>query len=65
VKLATIRIGDRRQRVAVVVDDERRLLDLGSAHERVRRGESARLGVDAGVDRGGEVALELARQPVT
>jgi hypothetical protein len=31
---------------AVVLDGERGLLDLGSAHERVRGGESARLGVD-------------------
>ena len=42
-KRATIRIGDGRGRVAVVLDGERRLLDLGWAHERVRGCESAAL----------------------
>jgi hypothetical protein len=37
VKLATIRTGHGRELVAVVLDGERRLLDLGSVHERVER----------------------------
>jgi 2-keto-4-pentenoate hydratase/2-oxohepta-3-ene-1,7-dioic acid hydratase in catechol pathway len=64
VKLATIRIGDGRERVAVVLDGERRLLDLGSAHERVRGGESAALGSMVALIGGGEAALELARELV-
>jgi 2-keto-4-pentenoate hydratase/2-oxohepta-3-ene-1,7-dioic acid hydratase in catechol pathway len=64
VKLATIRIGDGRERVAVVLDGERRLLDLGSAHERVRGGESAALASMLALIGGGEAALELARQLV-
>jgi 2-keto-4-pentenoate hydratase/2-oxohepta-3-ene-1,7-dioic acid hydratase in catechol pathway len=64
VKLATIRIGDGRERVAVVLDGERRLLDLGSAHERVRGGKSAALASMLALIGGGEAALELARQLV-
>jgi 2-keto-4-pentenoate hydratase/2-oxohepta-3-ene-1,7-dioic acid hydratase in catechol pathway len=64
VKLATIRIGDGRERVAVVLDGERRLLDLGSAHERVRGGESAALASMLALIEGGEAVLELARQLV-
>ena len=63
-KLATIRIGDGRERVAVVLDGERRLLDLGSAHERVRGGESAALASMLALIEGGEAVLELARQLV-
>jgi 2-keto-4-pentenoate hydratase/2-oxohepta-3-ene-1,7-dioic acid hydratase in catechol pathway len=64
VKLATIRIGDGRERVAVVLDGERRLLDLGTAHERVRGGESAALASMLALIEGGEAVLELARQLV-
>jgi 2-keto-4-pentenoate hydratase/2-oxohepta-3-ene-1,7-dioic acid hydratase in catechol pathway len=64
VKLATIRIGDGRERVAVVLDGERRLLDLGSAHERVRGGKSAALASMLALIGGGDAALELARQLV-
>ncbi|HET6836221.1 MAG TPA: fumarylacetoacetate hydrolase family protein [Acidimicrobiales bacterium] len=63
-KLATIRTGDGRERVAVVLDGERRLLDLGSAHERVRGGESAALASMLALIGGGDAALELARQLV-
>ena len=63
-KLATIRIGDGRERVAVVLDGERRLLDLGSAYERVRGGESAALASMLALIGGGEAVLELARQLV-
>jgi 2-keto-4-pentenoate hydratase/2-oxohepta-3-ene-1,7-dioic acid hydratase in catechol pathway len=64
VKLATIRIGDGRERVAVVLDGERRLLDLGSAHERVRGGESAALASMLALIGGGEAVLDVARQLV-
>jgi 2-keto-4-pentenoate hydratase/2-oxohepta-3-ene-1,7-dioic acid hydratase in catechol pathway len=64
VKLATIRIGDGREQVAVVLDGGRRLLDLGSAHERVRGGESAALASMLALIGGGEAVLELARQLV-
>jgi 2-keto-4-pentenoate hydratase/2-oxohepta-3-ene-1,7-dioic acid hydratase in catechol pathway len=64
VKLATIRIGDGRERVAVVLDGERRLLDLASAHERLRGGESTALASMLALIGGGEAVLELARQLV-
>ena len=63
-KLATIRTGDGRERVAVVVDDERRLVDLGSAHERLRGGEHPALGSMVALIGGGEVALDVARELV-
>jgi 2-keto-4-pentenoate hydratase/2-oxohepta-3-ene-1,7-dioic acid hydratase in catechol pathway len=63
VKLATIRTGDGRERVAVV-DGERRLLDLGSAHERLRGGEHAALGSMVALIEGGDSALDLARELV-
>lgn len=63
-KLATIRIGDGRERVAVVLDGERRLLDLASAHERVRGGESGALASMLALIGGGEAVLDLARQLV-
>ena len=43
-RLATICTGDGRERVAVVLDGERRVLDLESAHERVRGGEHPAFG---------------------
>jgi hypothetical protein len=64
VKLATIRKTDGRERVAVVVDDERRLLDLGSAHQRVRGGESPSLASMVALIEGGDNALDLARELV-
>jgi 2-keto-4-pentenoate hydratase/2-oxohepta-3-ene-1,7-dioic acid hydratase in catechol pathway len=63
VKLATIRPGYGRERVAVV-DDQRRLVDLGSAHERLRGGEHPALGSMVALIEGGEVALDLARELV-
>jgi 2-keto-4-pentenoate hydratase/2-oxohepta-3-ene-1,7-dioic acid hydratase in catechol pathway len=63
-KLATIRTGDGRERVAVVVDDERRLVDLGSAHERLRGGEHPALGSMVALIGGGELALDVARELV-
>ncbi|MGH9262360.1 MAG: fumarylacetoacetate hydrolase family protein, partial [Acidimicrobiales bacterium] len=63
-KLATIRTGDGRERVAVVVDDERRLVDLGSAHERLRGGEHPAFGSMVALIGGGEVALDVARELV-
>jgi 2-keto-4-pentenoate hydratase/2-oxohepta-3-ene-1,7-dioic acid hydratase in catechol pathway len=63
-KLATIRTGEGRERVAVVVDDERRLVDLGSANERLRGGEQPALGSMVALIEGGEVALDLARELV-
>jgi 2-keto-4-pentenoate hydratase/2-oxohepta-3-ene-1,7-dioic acid hydratase in catechol pathway len=63
VKLATIRPGYDRERVAVV-DDQRRLVDLGSAHERLRGGEHPALGSMVALIEGGEVALDLARELV-
>ena len=62
-KLATIRTGDGRERVAVV-DGERRLLDLGSAHERLRGGEHPALGSMVALIEGGDSALDLARELV-
>ena len=63
-RLATIRTGDGRERVAVIVDDERHLVDLGSAHERLRGGEHPALGSMVALIGGGEVALDVARELV-
>ncbi len=63
-KLATIHGSEGRERVAVVLDGGRRLLDLDSAHERVRGDASPVLGSMLALIEGGEPALELARQLV-
>jgi hypothetical protein len=46
VKVATIAAGDGRDRVVVVVDSDRRLLNLGSARGRMPGGESPGLGCE-------------------
>lgn len=63
-RLATIRTGDGRERVAAVLDGERRVLDLGSAHERVRGGEHPALGSMLALIEGDEAALDVARELV-
>jgi 2-keto-4-pentenoate hydratase/2-oxohepta-3-ene-1,7-dioic acid hydratase in catechol pathway len=62
VKLATIRGRDGREGVAAVLNGGRRLLDLGSAHGRVRGGESPALESMVALIEGGEAALELVRE---
>ena len=60
-KLATVRTGDGPEGVAVVVDDGRRVLDLGTAQQRVHgRAHPALASMVALID-GGEAALDLAR----
>jgi hypothetical protein len=54
VKLATIRSGEGREGVAVVLDGERRVLVLDSAHERVPGGESAALASMMALIEGGQ-----------
>lgn len=63
-KLATISAGDGRERVAVVLDGERRLLDLGWAHEVVRGAASPVLASMVALIEGGEAALDLAGELV-
>jgi 2-keto-4-pentenoate hydratase/2-oxohepta-3-ene-1,7-dioic acid hydratase in catechol pathway len=63
-RLATIRTGDGPEGVAVVLDGGRRLLDLRSAHQRVRGGDSAALRSMVALIGGGEEALDLARELV-
>ena len=63
-KLATVRTGDGPEGVAAVLDDGRRVLDLGSAQQRVYgRGHPALASMVALID-GGEAALDLARELV-
>ncbi len=64
VKLATIGLGDGRERVAAVLDDGRRVVDLGSAHVLMRGGESPRLASMMALIAGGEAALEVAGELV-
>ena len=60
-KLATVRTGDGPEGVAVVVDDGRRVLDLGTAQQRVHgRAHPALASMVALID-GGEAALDLVR----
>ena len=60
-KLATVRTGVGPEGVAVVVDDGRRVLDLGTAQQRVYgRGHPALASMVALID-GGEAALDLVR----
>jgi 2-keto-4-pentenoate hydratase/2-oxohepta-3-ene-1,7-dioic acid hydratase in catechol pathway len=63
-RLATIRTGDGRERVAVVLDGERRVLDLATAHERVRGGEHPAFGSMVALIEGDEAALDVARELV-
>lgn len=63
-RLATIRTDDGRERVAAVLDGERRVLDLGSAHERVRGGEHPALGSMLALIEGDAAALDVARELV-
>jgi 2-keto-4-pentenoate hydratase/2-oxohepta-3-ene-1,7-dioic acid hydratase in catechol pathway len=63
-KLATIRATDGRERLAVVLDGEHRLVDLGCAHERLRGGEHPALGSMVALIEGGDSALDLARELV-
>src|SRR5918994_6034375 len=63
-RLATIRTGDGRERVGVVLGGERRVLDLGTAHERVRGGEHPVFGSMVALIEGDEAALDVARELV-
>jgi 2-keto-4-pentenoate hydratase/2-oxohepta-3-ene-1,7-dioic acid hydratase in catechol pathway len=63
-RLATIRMGDGRERVAAVLDGERGVLDLGTAHERVRGGEHPAFGSMVALIEGDEAALDVARELV-
>jgi 2-keto-4-pentenoate hydratase/2-oxohepta-3-ene-1,7-dioic acid hydratase in catechol pathway len=60
-RLATIRVGDERERVGAVLDDGRRVLDLGSAYARLRGELHPALASMMALIKGGEAALDLAR----